>query len=148
MIIIESFVLQFFLSLAGDISKEITNKKIEFIGPTNRKSENNLKLSYNIYPRKDSFNDIWHLLESLLKLRFNELSKLGEVINYDVDHGAIADQGTEYFKIQKAFLFECYIYEPESFLYARLLHEFDIIKKSEWISIDLDGIEQSAWFEE
>lgn len=148
MISIQTFVEQFFQSLIKDVSQLVGNNNIEFSGPSLRNRENNKTISYNIYPSANVFANTWELLESLLRQKFNDLSKSGEVINYTSEHGGIKDQGIEYFKVVKAILFECYIYEPESFIYARLLHEYDKTKNTEWISIDLDGIEKSAWFEE
>ena len=148
MIAIESFNHQFFLSLTNELTIDLSKEKLEYTGPTYRKRENNTTVSYNIYPVKDKFESVWNLLDTLLKLRFKDLSKSGEVINYTSEQGSIKDQGIEYFKVFKALLFECYIYEPESFIYCRLLHEFDVLKAKEWISIDFDGIERSAWFEE
>ena len=148
MIIIELFVVHYLESLSNRINSVLSKLDIEINGPTFRKTENNMNMSYNIYSRNDSIDKIWELLQKELKENFQELSKSGEVISYTSQDGSIKDQGVEYFKVLKANLFECYIYEPESFIYARLLEEYDIIKKNVWISIDVDGIEKSAWFKD
>lgn len=121
---------------------------IQVVGPTFRKRENNTTVSYNIYPLEMDIQELRSILYSQLKNYFTELSHQGEVIMYTKAQGSILDQGVEYFKVTEANIFECYIYEPESFIYARLLQEYDILKKTQWISIDCDGIEHSAWFEE
>ena len=148
MIKITFFVEQYMQNLANDINNSLTSVNVNISGPTLRKRENNITLSYNIYPLETGIQELWTLLFNLLTVKFKELSKQGEVIIYSTTQGAILDQGIEYFKVLKANIFECYIYEPESFIYTRLLQEFDVLKKTQWISIDLDGIEQSAWFEE
>ena len=148
MIKIAVFVEQYMQNLANDINNSLTSENVNITGPTFRKRENNITLSYNIYPIETRIEELWTLLHNLLTAKFKELSKQGEVIMYSTTQGSILDQGIEYFKVQKGTIFECYIYEPESFIYTRLLQEFDVLKKTQWISIDLDGIEQSAWFEE
>ena len=145
---IDSFVTKYFHQLESKILKVIGSKNIEFKGPTYRNRANNLTLSYNIYPDEYSFSDVWTGLYSELRTVFNDIALIGEVITYTAKNGTIQDQGTVYFRVLEALLFECYIYDPESFIYARLLHEYDVLKKNEWISIDIDGIYQSAWFEE
>ncbi len=148
MIKINSFIEPYLQSLSGLINGVLYELRVTIVGPTFRKRENNVTLSYNIYPKEMDINELWTLLYNTLKNNFTELSKKGEVILYTPTQGSILDQGVEYFKVTNANVFECYIYEPESFIYARILQEYDIIKKTRWISIDVDGIDRSAWFEE
>lgn len=144
------FIENILQSIATNIDNSLKefNFDLTFTGPSHRKTENNQNISYNIYPRIEFINKTWLKLLQLIQSEFQKLSAQGEVIVYDTTQGTILDQGTEYFTVLKANIFECYIYEPESFLYARLLEEYDPIKKNKWISIDIDGIERSAWFVE
>lgn len=144
------FIEKCLSDIASNINKTLNefNSELSFTGPSPRKTENNQNISYNIYSRNEFINNIWLKLLQLIQSEFQKLSEQGEVIVYDTTQGTISDQGTEYFQVLKANIFECYIYEPESFLYARLLEEYDPIKKNKWISIDIDGIERSAWFVE
>lgn len=147
---IESFVDSFVKVIIKGVDESLVPFKdsIEIRGPTIRKRTNNITISYNIIPEKDNFEKVWEKLNSEIGVEFDELSKSGEIITYSAENGSILDQGVEYFKVLKSKLYECYIYEPESFIYARLLHEYDKLKKNEWLSIDIDIIDQSAWFEE
>lgn len=144
------FIENYLRKIASTINNTITEMDLhlKLTGPTYRKTENNITISYNIYPDEANIEQTWLVLFDLLHSTFQELSKIGEVIFYDTASGKILDQGIEYFTVLRANVFECYIYEPESFVYARLLEEFDKIKKNTWISIDIDGIERSAWFVE
>ncbi len=144
------FIENYLTKIVTSINKTLFefDLHLKFTGPTYRRTANNYNISYNIYPEEENIDQTLDKLLELLKFEFKELAKNGEVIFYDTSQGKILDQGIEYFKVLKANLFECYVYEPESFLYARLLKEYDIIKKNKWISIDIDGIERSAWFVE
>lgn len=148
MVKIKLFIEPYLKFLSQSINRVLQDLEVNTVGPTFRKRENNTTLSYNIYPLEMEISELWTILHTALKNNFTELSKKGEVIMYTTTQGGILDQGVEYFKVVNANIFECYIYEPESFIYARILQEFDIIKKNRWISIDVDGIERSAWFEE
>ena len=145
--IINEFTKDLILSIEI-ICNSIFNN-IHFTGPTFRNvAECNQTISYNIYPEETIIESIWNELSALLKEKFKKLSLHGEVIFYRGSTGEILDQGKEYFKILKANHFECYLYEPESFLYVRLLHEFDPLQNKKWISIDFDYVFKSAWFAE
>ena len=148
MIKLALFIENYLDSLASEINSLVKKLQVNIIGPTFHNRENNITLSYNIHPLEFDIDQLWNICYNFLEKKFKELSKTGEVIMYETTKGAILDQGVEYFKVKKANIFECYIYEPESFIYLRILQEYDLLQKKQWISIDVDGIEQSAWFEE
>ncbi len=65
-----------------------------------------------------------------------------------IKEGKIIDSGKVSFVVKRAHIWECYFYEPELFLYLRLLEEKDPAKEKTWISMDFDLIKNSAWFVE
>ena len=58
--------------------------------------------------------------------------------------------GNKAFLINQAKIWEIYFYENEIFMYARLLLEESLDKNNfkKWISLDIDTVIDSAWFEE
>jgi hypothetical protein len=145
----ETFIQLLLNSVSNIVDSTLESfQSISVTGPTFRQRDNNFNLSYNIYPAGLIIDSCYDSLLVILEEYFLHLSKEGEVITYSTTSGSIFDQGKEYFKVLSANIFECYVYNPESFVFARLLKEYDILKKNIWISIDIDGIEKSAWFEE
>ena len=58
------------------------------------------------------------------------------------------DTGMQEFQINFGESWDVYLYEPEIFVYIRLLLESKIINPEErWISLDIDVINNSAWFD-
>lgn len=123
-------------------------KDLRYTGPTLREVQNNLTISYNIYPSLDILDDFYEKTSEIVLKILNKFSIHGELICYKGSEGEIIDQGIVAFNILKANHYEFYIYKSGSFIYCRLLKEFDPLQKKTWISIDLDIIEKSAWFKE
>ena len=104
-------------------------------------------LTWNIYPEnpreaKEIFNSIQKILNQKL-----EDYEDGELLQYEISKGRILDSGSEAFIISRGFSWDLYIYQPEIFVYFRLLLERGLEKDTvEWISVDIDLIKQSAWF--
>ncbi|MHA2113677.1 MAG: hypothetical protein ACXAC6_00105 [Candidatus Hodarchaeales archaeon] len=104
-------------------------------------------LTWNIYPRSpeevtDIFDSIQNLLSQIL-VDFEE----GELLMYEISEGRILDSGSDAFLISRGFSWDLYIYQPEIFVYFRLVQEKKIeTDDNEWISVDIDLIRQSAWF--
>jgi len=104
-------------------------------------------LTWNIFPKnleetKEIFNSIQDLFSQKL-----ESYEEGELLQYEISKGRILDSGSEAFIISRGFSWDLYIYQPEIFVYIRLLQEKSIeIDNNEWISVDIDLIKQSAWF--
>ncbi|MHA2306159.1 MAG: hypothetical protein ACXACU_12290, partial [Candidatus Hodarchaeales archaeon] len=65
----------------------------------------------------------------------------------NIDTGGITDSGTQEFQIIRGKSWEVYLYDPETFIYIRLLNESRIADPfDKWLSIDIDIVENSAWF--
>ncbi|MHA1214938.1 MAG: hypothetical protein ACTSPG_06555 [Candidatus Hodarchaeales archaeon] len=114
-----------------------------------RKSKSNTILTWNIYfePIELLESNFTHL-ENLIMKSLKNIQ--GEVIFYNVSHGTISDQTTEVFKdffVNKAKLWDVYLYKPEIFIYIRLMQESKRQQADKsWISLDIDIVKDSAWF--
>ena len=114
-----------------------------------QQTKNNIIITWNVFP--DPFHEITDLLSTIRNIISNELDKLadGEVICYEINKGSINDSGSESFLIKSGFSWDIYLYEPETFIYTRVLHESRIDNhREEWISIDIDVVMKSAWFKD
>ncbi|MHA1973831.1 MAG: hypothetical protein ACTSW1_12615 [Candidatus Hodarchaeales archaeon] len=114
-----------------------------------KKSNNNMIISWNIYFNSmDQFEKNFLFLEKLINRCLTNIQ--GEIIFYNVSHGTISDHTTKVFQdfsINKAKLWDVYLYKPEIFIYIRLLHESIRQQTNKnWISIDIDVVRKSAWF--
>lgn len=129
--------------------KEIVKSHKDNTGPTIREKYQNLTISYNIY---DNLTENWLEIKKILETIFESknLTPLGEIITHNGSGGKIIDQGNLVFKVIKSNIWECYFYESETFLYIRLLWEQDFQKpeRKNWISLDIDLLGHSAWFNE
>ena len=104
-------------------------------------------LTWNIYPRSpEEVNDIFDSIQNLLGKKLVDFEE-GELLMYEISEGRILDSGSDAFLISRGFSWDLYIYQPEIFVYIRLLQEKKIeTDDNEWISVDIDLIRQSAWF--
>ena len=104
-------------------------------------------LTWNIYPRNpEEVTDIFDGIQNLLSKKLVDFEE-GELLMYEISEGRILDSGSDAFLISRGFSWDLYIYQPEIFVYIRLLQEKKIEKDdNEWISVDIDLIRQSAWF--
>ena len=112
-----------------------------------KETQNNVIVTWNIFP--DSSDTINGILKDIKDLINQEMNKGydGEVLKYDINSGQIFDAGVEAFLILEGFSWDLYLYKPETFIYIRLLHESRLDKeKDQWISVDIDIINNSAWF--
>lgn len=121
---------------------------IEHTGPSLRMRGANSALSYNLFPSEGEVEETWLSLLKVLGVVFKEVGRGGEIIEYSGE-GSIVDGGEKAFVVERAHLWECYIYEPEVFIYCRLLNEKDPYQtQKEWFSVDVDVVDRSAWFAE
>ncbi len=106
----------------------------------------NTTLTWNIYPtEKIPLDNLIHTLIKTIEENFKNIK--GEIIHFNLSNGKIQDGGIEEFQISKGKIWEIYLYEPEIFIYLRLLSETRLTHPHEkWISIDIDIVEESAWF--
>ncbi|MHA2362534.1 MAG: hypothetical protein ACXAC7_01155 [Candidatus Hodarchaeales archaeon] len=143
----DHFINNFIESFGTIIEKTIKSKSnLKYTGPSPRQRKNHRTISFNIYPKKEYFDEFWNDLIILLKDFFNKWNKQGEILFFESSKGLINDSGSLAFYIEQAYHWECYFYPSESSCFCRLLREKDIQDKNKWISIDLDFIEKSAWF--
>ena len=145
---IPMIVLNIIDSVENYLKKEFPSRK-KTLPVKKRKRGNNLIITWNIFPKtsekiKVTFDVLHREMNQLLE-EYQE----GELLQYEIKKGRIIDSGTEAFLISRGYSWDLYIYQPETFIYIRLLQEKDIkINQKEWISIDIDIIEHSAWFAE
>jgi hypothetical protein len=104
-------------------------------------------LTWNIFPENPGEEiEIFDSIQKLINHKLESYEE-GELLQYEISKGRILDSGSEAFIISRGFSWDLYIYQPETFIYIRLLQEKNIEKDSnEWISVDIDLIKQSAWF--
>ena len=111
-----------------------------------KKQRQNTIITWNIYPEpqneiKNTFSDLREVISGILEQPLD-----GELIYSEIKKGQILDAGINAFSIIQGFSWDLYLYQPEIFVYVRLVHETTLDKTNEWISIDIDVIENSAWF--
>jgi hypothetical protein len=114
-----------------------------------RQTKNNIIITWNVFP--DPSHDLTDLFTNIKTIISNQLDNLtdGEILYHEISKGSIFDSGSEVFLIKNGFSWDIYLYKPETFIYARLLHESQIDKQQEeWISIDIDVVNNSAWFKD
>ncbi len=110
------------------------------------KRENNTIMTWNVYPNPpEKINKIFVDLEKIIS-RILKHPIDGELICYEIKAGQILDGGVNAFSILQGFNWDLYLYQPEIFIYIRLQHESDLDVTNEWISIDIDLVNNSAWF--
>ena len=112
-----------------------------------KKQNQNTIITWNIYsePQKEItgiFSDLQKIISQILEQPLD-----GELIYFEIKKGKIIDAGINAFSIKHGFSWDLYLYQPETFVYVRLLHETNLDSCIDaWISIDIDLIENSAWF--
>ncbi|MHA2224228.1 MAG: hypothetical protein ACXAC8_03425 [Candidatus Hodarchaeales archaeon] len=108
----------------------------------------NTTVTWNIYPKDGTQRDrLFQALSNTIDENLEELK--GEIIRNKLTNGRILDRGVQEFEIIRGISWEIYLYEPETFIFIRLLNEMSLTPLSKnWISIDIDIVEESAWFSE
>jgi len=127
------------------LDKTFPNRKKTLPIKMKRRSQNTI-ISWNIYPEPQKevstlFITLQQIISSILEQTLD-----GELIYYELKKGHIFDAGIKAFSINHGFIWDLYLYQPEIFVYIRLIHECNLDNSNEWISIDIDLIESSAWF--
>ena len=123
-------------------------KSVTYTGPSPRQRTNHRTISYNFYPIEEQINQFFNQIKGEMVTFFNLWGKNAEILFFDQSRGTITDMENETFIIDQACHWECYFYESESSAYCRLLNERDIARNIKWLSLDMDFIEKSAWFED
>ncbi|MHA2175479.1 MAG: hypothetical protein ACXAB2_13850 [Candidatus Hodarchaeales archaeon] len=112
-----------------------------------RSNNHNSIVTWNIFPNGQV--DLVKIFKDLNKIIYSKLVGIpkSELISYTIDEGRIHDTMVEAFFIKQGCNYDLYIYDLELFVYTRLLLESPSDNHSkEWISIDIDVINKSAWF--
>ncbi|UCE13441.1 MAG: hypothetical protein JSV04_14815 [Candidatus Heimdallarchaeota archaeon] len=111
-----------------------------------RNRRQNSVLSWNIFPSElIELKDFYQTLEDLITTQIKNVK--GEIIQSTLARGEITDTGVQEFKIISGKTWDIYLYDPEIFIYLRLLHESRLTQDQDgWISIDIDLVNESAWF--
>ena len=113
--------------------------------PKIRNRANNTVVMWNIFPDKsDELNTLFRIINQTTDSFFTDIK--GEVIKLKVLSGTIHDTGVQEFQIIRGKTWDVYLYDPEGFLYIRLLHERHLLNQEQWLSVDIDIITDSAWF--
>jgi len=112
-----------------------------------RNRGNNSIFTWNIFHENpEETIEIFESIQNVINQKLESYEE-GELLQYEISKGRILDSGSEAFLISKGFSWDLYIYQPEIFVYIRLLLEKNIeMDNNEWISVDIDLIKQSAWF--
>ncbi|MFX1285316.1 MAG: hypothetical protein ACFFB5_16830 [Promethearchaeota archaeon] len=106
----------------------------------------NITVTWNIYPTKDiDLDDLLQILTQTIEKNVSDIN--GEIIQCNLINGTIRDNRVQEFQIHTGKIWELYLYEPETYIYLRLLYESRIAQpQDKWISIDIDIMKESAWF--
>ncbi|MFX0172191.1 MAG: hypothetical protein ACFE9L_09740 [Candidatus Hodarchaeota archaeon] len=111
-----------------------------------KKRVQNVIITWNIFSKNEKdLNVLYNGLTGTINQLLDEIK--GEVIQYELSKGKIIDSGVFEFQINLGKTWDIYLYDPEIFIYLRLLLESRIANpKEKWISLDIDLVIDSAWF--
>ncbi len=141
--LINSLIFEIERVLSSEFENRLKTLPVKVI-----KRNNNTAVTWNIYPKDQNQSD--KLLIELTKTiedNFNNI--VGEIIKFNIANGSIIDSGNQEFQIITGMSWEVYLFDPEIFIYIRLLNESRITDPfDKWLSIDIDIVEHSAWFAE
>lgn len=139
--LVDSLIFEIERVLSSEFENRLKTLPVKVI-----KRNNNTAVTWNIYPTDTTKHD--ELLVELTKTieeNFNNI--IGEIIKLNITNGSIIDSGNQEFQIIEGQSWEVYLFDPETFIYIRLLNESRIADPfDKWLSIDIDIVEHSAWF--
>jgi hypothetical protein len=106
----------------------------------------NTIITWNIYPEaKIQLEDLFQIITKTIESSLKNIN--GEIIYCTLTNGEIRDRGAQEFQIHKGRTWEIYLYDPETYIALRLFYESRISHpQDKWLSIDIDIVEESAWF--
>ncbi|MFX0208110.1 MAG: hypothetical protein ACFFDT_19140 [Candidatus Hodarchaeota archaeon] len=131
---IEGIIDSYFTDRSRTLPVRINNRK------------QSVTVTWNIYPaKKIHLDDLFQRLARTIDENVTDVN--GEIIQCNLINGTIRDNRVQEFQIDTGKIWEIYLYEPEIYIYLRLLYESRINQPHDkWISIDIDIITESAWF--
>jgi hypothetical protein len=139
-------ILQELVQTLEDYLNKIFIDRINTLPVKIKNKNQNTILTWNIFPEpQEEILKIFLSLKLIIS-RILEQPIDGELIYSEIQKGYILDTGIKGFSIICGYTWDLYLYQPEIFIYIRLVHESNLDNTNEWISIDIDLIEGSAWF--
>lgn len=139
-------IVQELVQTLEDHLDRITTDRIKTLPVKIKNRNQNTIITWNIYPEHQKDISDKFLTLQLIISRVLEQPLDGELIYSEIKKGFILDAGNKAFSINHGFTWDLYLYQLEVFVYIRLARESNLDNTSEWISIDIDLIENSAWF--
>lgn len=140
-------VLQLLVPRIEDLIDSYFSNRLRTLPVRINHRKQNITITWNIYPTdRISLEDLFQILSKLIDENLDDIN--GEIICYTISDGTIRDRKVQEFQIHSGKSWEIYLYEPETFIDVRLLLESYLTEShNKWISIDIDIVTQSAWFE-
>ncbi|UCG01589.1 MAG: hypothetical protein JSW11_18495 [Candidatus Heimdallarchaeota archaeon] len=111
------------------------------------KRKQNIIVTWNIYPsERHQLDELFPILSNTIEENLKGIN--GEIIHCSLINGEIRDRGIQEFQIHMGKTWEIYLYDPETYIDVRLLQESRITQPlDKWLSIDIDIVTESAWFD-
>ncbi|MFW9990447.1 MAG: hypothetical protein ACFFD4_00165 [Candidatus Odinarchaeota archaeon] len=117
-------------------------------GPTYKHRGNSHVLSWNFFFKEtQGRSKFWEaMVDELENKVLPPVTCSSEVIKHHGCQGTITDSGQRAFEVIRSVIYEVYLYKEETFVYLRMLEERDLSTGKQWISLDVDLIENTPWF--
>ena len=121
--LIDSLIYQIEAIISSEFENRITTLPVKIT-----KRESNTSVTWNIYPPESiRSNKLFLEFTKTIETNFKEIK--GETIKFNINNGSITDSGSQEFQIIRGNSWEVYLYDPETFIYIRLLNESRLAEK-------------------
>jgi len=143
--LLPNFLQQLILIIEALIDSRLDNR-LHTLPVRIKKRNQNIIITWNIYPEhKLELNFFFNRIAETINQLLDEIK--GEIIQYELSKGKISDGRVSEFQINLGKTWDIYLYDPEIFIYLRLLLESRLANpQDKWISLDVDMVTGSAWF--
>lgn len=143
--LLPNFLQQLIIKIEALIDSRLDNR-LHTLPVRIKKREQNIIITWNIYPEYNlELNFFLARIAETINQLLDEIK--GEIIQYELSKGKISDGGVSEFQINLGKTWDIYLYDPEIFIYLRLLLESRLANpQDKWISLDVDMVTGSAWF--
>ncbi|MFX0183776.1 MAG: hypothetical protein ACFE95_11900 [Candidatus Hodarchaeota archaeon] len=143
--LLPNFLQQLIIKIEGLIDSRLENR-LHTLPVKVKKRKQNLIITWNIYPeQKLNLNFFFDRVVETINQLLDGIK--GEIIQHELSKGKISDGGVTEFQINFGKTWDIYLYDPEIFIYLRLLLESRLANpQDKWISLDVDMVTGSAWF--